>query len=219
MTIQVPSLKFLAGAALVASTAMAHAAPVLLNGDFASGNLNGWTSYLSTNGTIGTPVAASADVLGNGASNPAARLNVGQATEGDTASGGGLSQTFTLGAAGQFQVHADIMSAGNTVFDNADGGLFSLIIDGTAVASHSFGEIAVGTPERATLSGLLTLTAGAHTIRLEALRNYLTSENTPFQYFDNVSVVAVPEASTHMLMLLGLGLVGGAQAWRRRLQG
>lgn len=214
---RVSSLKRLVGAVLLAGMATAQAASLLVNGDFSAGTLDGWTSYANEGGTIGTPAVVLAEVV-DGAVSLAARLKAGQAVYASGPLGGGLAQHFTVSTDGTYQVYADILSTGNTAFHNADGGTFSLLIDGRVVASHAFGDIAVYTLERAGLRALVSLEAGAHDIRLQAERAFFTGNDTPSQYFDNAGVTAgVPEASPHVLVLAGLAMLGGMRTWRRRL--
>ena len=68
--------------AALAVTLVASAAPVP-NGDFETGDLTGWTTFTTTNGTIGTPAVVPFDTTGSGASN-AAEFNVGRPTTGST---------------------------------------------------------------------------------------------------------------------------------------
>jgi hypothetical protein len=73
--------------AALAVTLVASAAPVV-NGDFETGDLTGWTTFTTANGTIGTPAVVSFDTTGTGASN-AAKFNVGRQVLGSGAPEGG----------------------------------------------------------------------------------------------------------------------------------
>lgn len=216
MKTQAQSAKFLAGALLAASALAAQAAPILVNGDFETGDLSGWTTYTNVGGVIGTPAVVSADVV-QGTTSLAARLLAGEVSVDNSVTlGGGLSQTFSVGSNGLFLFQADVMAEGNPQYANADGGSFALFVDNVSVASFASGQIAPSQLIRNTLSYTGLLSAGSHTLRLEATRRWQTSDNTPFQYFDNAKVSAVPEAGSVEMVLAGIAMVGGIQAWRRR---
>lgn len=219
MKTQVQSAKFLVGALLAASALAAQAAPVLVNGDFETGDLTGWTTYTNVGGVIGTPAVLSADVV-LGTNSLAAQLHVGEVHVDNSVSlGGGLSQTFSVGSNGLFLFQADVMAGGNVEFGNADGGTFSLFVDDVSVASFASGSIGASSPIRGALSYTGLLSAGSHTLRLEATRRWEASQNTPFQYFDNAKVTAVPEAGAIEMMLAGAAVVVGLQVVRRRRTG
>ena len=216
-------------AAVAATASPSAAAELLQNGDFSAG-LSGWTSYLTPAGTISptkpnqggvTPTnspaeVASFNVTGSGASN-ALWLNAGQ---GDgpygaaNPAGGGVSQTFTS-VAGIATFAADI--AATTRLSTDVGGLFSVLLDGVALATYDFATI-TGTTRNA-LAFTTNLTAGAHTLQLQVVRPFGPAATVRSQYFDNVSLdlaaaAAVPEPASWAMMIAGFGLVGGAM--RRR---
>ena len=176
-----------AAAALFAAVLSAGAlAAMVANGDFETGDLTGWTTFTTTDGTVGAAAVASFDTTGNGASN-AARFNVGRTaapTPGPYA-GGGISQTVATG--GSVDVSADIAAANSSFIGNAACGLFELLVDGAVVASHDFGPCAGSTVVRSTLSATgLSLSAGPHEIRIRITRPYLGGRGTPSEYVDNV---------------------------------
>lgn len=196
--------------ALTLLTSAANA--LLVNGDFQTGDLSGWTTFTTTNGTIGTPNVASFDVTGAGSS-LSSIFNVGNISNPGN-NGGGIFQSFNFGG-GSLSVSADIASSRIGGPDNSDGGEFSLLIDGNLVDFFDFGPISGGSIERASLSGTVDgLLAGTHEFRILMTREYETSGNTPFQYIDNASadgrgtepVNNVPTPGT--ITLLGLGLLG-----------
>src|SRR5215469_11867190 len=68
---------------------------LISNGNFATGDLTGWTPFVTANGTNGSglPVVVSFDTTGTGASN-SAQFNVGEADfPVGVQQGGGISQT------------------------------------------------------------------------------------------------------------------------------
>jgi hypothetical protein len=183
----------------------------LLNGDFATGNLNHWTTYTTSNGNLGSyyglPNVISFDVAGTGSPSFAAQFQVGQPVFVDTSrQGGGIFQTFTASAAGQYFVHADIAAAA-PAHDNLAAGLFTLRMDGVTISSVDLGFITQGQTLRNTLEATTTLTPGAHQISIEMTRPYLNGggfANTPLEYLDNIQVTQVPEPSAMLLSSLGL---------------
>jgi len=199
------------------------ASSLLVNGDFQTGTLTGWTAFTTSNGTngVGLPNIATFNTNGMSASD-AAHFNVGEVTFDRTQQGGGLSQSVVVTAAGLYTFSADIASqddAGGSI--NAAAGFFSILIDGVAVTSVDLGPFSFPSPLqilRGELSGSTTLSAGSHTFGIEITRPFLSnSSNTPDQYVDNLTLntAAVPEPATWLL--LGTGLVGVGLAKRRHL--
>jgi hypothetical protein len=217
---------------LAAYTIPAQAVEVLTNGNFESG-LTGWTSYTTANGTIAenpslpnAPQPQSASIVsfnvsGSGASN-ALFLNAGKINGPYNATpqeGGGVSQTFTT-TGGLATFSADV-AAFYTRTSGASGlGLMSVLLDGIVLDTFDFGGVNSGP---ATLRGELDfssiLTAGQHTLSLQATRLFAPARGVDSQYFDDVSLnvvtAAVPEASTWAMMILGFAGVGFV-AYRRK---
>jgi hypothetical protein len=194
-------LKVLALAvAAAAFTASAALAAGVSNGDFATGDLTGWTTFTTANGALGNglPVVAPFDTTGAGASN-AAEFNVGQAVfagSGNTdPQGGGIYQAVTT-ASGLFTISADTAAVNrNAVLPNSSCGLFELMLDGNVVASHDYGICGPGATLRFTLTATgLSLTAGAHEIRVRITRPFISfagtavSVGSPLEYVDNVTL-------------------------------
>jgi hypothetical protein len=214
---------------LIASAAPAKAVEVITNGGFQSG-LTGWTSYTTANGTIaatpsmpGAPQPQSAsvvsfDVTGSGASN-ALFLNAGKINPvygSAPGEGGGVSQTFTT-TGGLATFSADIAA-----FTRVNGltafGLMSVLLDGVVLDSFDFVGPGTSTTLHNTLDFTTTLTAGQHTLQLQATRIFAPGAGVTSQYFDNISLdveAAVPEPSTWAMLILGFAGVG-FMAYRRR---
>jgi hypothetical protein len=223
--------------ALAFCAASAHAAPVLVNGNFESGT-TGWTSYTtSSNGTIsltpsmfGAPQPQNAavksfNVTGSGASSALA-LNAGKIASGfgqQPGEGGGVFQTFsTTGGLATFS--ADIAALWTNSSGGSGIGLLSVLIDDAVMDSYDFGAVPGGLATyRSTLDFTTSLSAGTHTIKLQSTRLFAPGGNeaSPIarQFFDNVSldVAPVPEPSSWALMVGGIGLMGGMLRSRRRV--
>lgn len=209
----------------------AHAGPVLINGNFQNG-LTGWTAYTTANGTIaelpsapGAPAPQTASVVsfdtkGDGASN-ALFLNAGKINgpyNANPGEGGGVSQIFTT-TGGIATFSADIAALYTRSSGGLGIGLLSVLLDGVVLDSHDFGDVAGGTITlRSTLGFTTNLSAGQHTLSLQATRLFAPGRGVTSQYFDNVSldVTAVPEPATWAMMIVGFGMTGASLRHRRR---
>ncbi len=217
-------------AALTFSAVSAQAQEVLTNGNFESG-LTGWTSYTTPNGTIaelpslpGAPAPQSAsvtsfNVTGSGASD-ALFLNAGKYLPpygSGPQEGGGVSQMFTLATAGLASFSADVAAQFNSMSGSFGLGLVSVLLDGVVKDSYEFPGVGAGPATlRSTLEFTTNLSAGQHTISLQATRLFAPGRGVTSQYFDNASLVVtpVPEPAAWAMLIGGFGLVGAAM--RRR---
>ena len=134
-------------------TLAASAQAGLINAGFETGDLSGWTTFTTADGTLGGAgvVVVPFDTDGDGVASKSARFRVGKRPGTPTPpalEGGGMYQSVTLGA-GTLAISADI--AAWTPWGNLDGGLFELLFDGGLVDSHDFGPIALESIERASL--------------------------------------------------------------------
>ena len=193
-------------------------ANVIQNGDFATGDLTGWTLTFTQYGIPGiAPVVVPFDVTGTGTSN-AAEFQVGVIGPhvGTGQQGLGLYQPITTGS-GLYTFSAAIAVFDNS-YPNSDAGNFTVILDVQPEVTYSFGQIATGETLRSSLSFTAPVSAGQHYIQILITRGY----NIPgglYQYVTDISfdtpssVTPLPAA----LPLFATGLVGlGLLGWRRK---
>jgi hypothetical protein len=189
---------------------------LLVNGSFQSGDFTGWTLGTTPNGTAGDgfPIVTGWPLGGMNA----AKYEVGEVNFTNLYEGATLSQVFTS-AGGSTTLSVLWAAQGDGIHNNAEGGLFELILDGTMVDSHDVGQIGANDLVNGALSATLNLSAGQHTFEVDILRNFLALPgNTPYQYVtgaDAEGAGGVPEPGT--LVLLGSGIVGVAGMVRRKL--
>jgi len=173
---------------------------LIVNGDFETGDLSGWSTFVTANGGlgIGFPSVVSFDVSGNGASD-AAKFKVGQIvfTPG-VSEGGGIYQPFTF-SGGEVAINMDIAVQADSA--NGTAGLFELFVDGVLLDSFDFGDILAATTERASLGYFGALAAGGHELRVQMTRTARVGP-TPYQFLDNISVEAVPDPGALLQRLL-----------------
>jgi len=210
----------------------AQAQEALTNGNFESG-LTGWTAYTTANGTIaelpslpGAPAPQNASVVsfnttGSGASN-ALFLNAGKYLPpygSGPQEGGGVSQMFTLTTAGLANFSADVAAQFNSMSGSFGLGLVSVLLDGVVMDSYEFPGVSAGPATlRSVLEFTANLSAGQHTISLQATRLFAPGRGVTSQYFDNASLIVtpVPEPAAWAMLIGGFGLAGAAM--RRRVR-
>lgn len=180
----------------------------LINGDFATGDLSGWTVFTTPGGNNGPglPNVVPFDTTGGGASN-SARFQVGSG-------GGGITQDVTL-FGGLLDISVDVAAEG--LVTNSDGGTFELLLNGTVVDSFVSLTISGGAIERDTLTASVPVGAGVNSIGLRITRTFLNSSDSPLQYADNFVIsgpatqpnTSVPEPDLGMALLTlgGLGIL------------
>jgi len=212
---------------VVAGAAGQSKANLVINGDFETGNLSGWTKFTTANGStgIGLPNVLPFNVNGSETSK-AARFEVGEVTYSGLYQGGGLSQDFLFGG-GTLDLSADVAAQGNGG-TNASGGRFELLLNNVVLSTFQVDSISGTAPVRGQLSARQTgLAAGSYTLGIRITRPFRNGSapgQTPYQFVDNVTAVnatvvaaaVVPEPSTVAGGLLGTGLTGFWWAWRRK---
>jgi hypothetical protein len=196
---------------IVCATGPASAVPV--NGGFETGDLSGWSTFDTPNGTAGPvhPTVVLFDTDDDGTASFSAQFSVGKLGSVPAgAAGGGLFQEIDL-------LEGDLFISVNVAADasdyNASAGLFDLIFDGAVIDTVDLGSIQGGTAKFGQLAGsVLDVSAGTHEIRVRIGRPYQTPPNL-YQYVDDFSLsgTAVPEPGTALLMATGLALAGAVR--------
>ncbi len=211
-------------AMILVAIQQASASP-LINGDFETGDLTGWTTFTTPNGTVGPgfPNVVPFDTNNDGIPSNTARFRVGEVNFTNQYAGGGIFQIVNL-SAGDLTISADIAS---TVEEgsNASGGKVDLLFDNVLLDTFDFLDIDASVPEFSKLVGTLSnITAGTHEIRFLFTRPFLQfgSIETPVQYIDNIVISgtatkSVPEP-TSILGLLAVGTIGLNSIIKRQQQ-
>jgi hypothetical protein len=182
----------------------------LVNGNFETG-LTGWSVFTTVNGTVGVgmPDTVLFDTNNDGIATSSARFNVGRLDfDAGGRSGGGIYQNVDITQAGAYQVQAYTAVLDNRGGSNGDGGLFELLFDGVVVDSFDYGAVTLDVAEHQLLATVMDVTVGLHDVRLRMGRNYLSSDVTPWQFIDDVSLTVVPVPAAVLLGLLGLSVAG-----------
>ncbi|ODU01391.1 MAG: hypothetical protein ABS79_01770 [Planctomycetes bacterium SCN 63-9] len=193
----------IAALALIAITASDANANILINGDFETGDLTGWTTFTTPQGTANISVQTF-DVI-SGTPSPAATFAYVGLTQDPYGTGnyqgGGIFQNVAL-LGGNYSLSLD--NAVAVGLANGDGTIISLLFDGNTVASYDYGDVNGNSIYRQSLSASLTgVSAGMHEVRVLVTRNYYGTANVT-SYVDNVNLVsAVPEPAS--IISLGIG--------------
>jgi hypothetical protein len=178
---------------------------LLVNGDFQTGDLTGWTQFVTTHGTVGTPGVTLFDTSNTGNPSLSAEFQAGNLLANGAQEGGGIYQYFTLSSADNLQFSAN--AASFAAFPNGEGGQVSVFLDGMLFDNVSFGIMnGVSLTKYSLLSANLpNVSAGQHELEILFTRGVGAASYTPIQYVDNVSlsVVQVPEPSSWDLIILG----------------
>jgi hypothetical protein len=205
-------LVLLAMVALVA--AQAGATNLIQNGTFASGDFTDWTVGTTGNGTWGSgfPVVTGWPLGGMNA----AEGEVGEVNFTGLQEGGTLKQSFAS-AGGAATISMDWLASAPFA-GNADGGEFTMILNGVQIAQFDTGNINQGQMLNGVLTANANLLNGSNTLEIDVTRRFITvPQLTPLQYVTAVDVEGqgVPEPGS--LVLMGSGVLGLAGVLRRKI--
>ena len=200
--------------AILLFAAQAGAANLIQNGSFQTNDFTDWTIGTTSNGSWGSgyPVVAGWPLGGMNA----AQGQVGEVNFDQTQQGGTLTQTFV--SAGGAATENLLWAATDPFGQNADGGEFTMFLNGVQIAQFDSGTINQGQTLNGTLSASVPLVAGTNTLEIVVSRSFTSvpPNSTPFQYVTGVDVEGtVPEPSS--ILLLGIGALGLAGVLRRKL--
>jgi hypothetical protein len=196
----------------VAATAQAD---VITNGDFETGDFTGWTVRDTPNGHSILTDVIMYDIDGGGPlpESLAARFSVGERNYDGTQQGIELVQDVSLVGGIEYTFDADVAAWRHISGSNAEGGVFSLILDGSVLDTWQCGGI--GQPYYPTdkyghVTGTYTPgSSGTYEIGMRITRPYTVPSDGPYQMVDNFT--GIPEPATLALLALG-----GLTALRRR---
>lgn len=206
-------LKVLFVGSMAASFCAANAQS-FVNGNFETGNLTGWTVTPTSNGTTDVQDAVQYDIDAGGplTTNFAGHFAVAEVNFDSTQQGILLTQTMTL--TGGTKYTFDFDWAAQTTGSNAEGGVFALVVNGSAIVTQSAGSIATS-PIVGHITAMYTPTStGSFAVGSSITRPYQSPGNL-FQYVDNFKVSsAVPEPAS--VLAIALGVAGFAIRRRTR---
>jgi hypothetical protein len=187
----------------------ASAAGPIVNGDFETGDLTGWTPFTTPDGTSQGVIVTRVRIFGDQLSY-AVQFRVGRTVCPCSISapyeGGGVYQN--VNAAGLFNASADI-AALNIGPSTLECGRFDLLVDGVVVATHTFGfcpfYLLSDGPAQLTLTATgLALSPGSHEIRIQVTRPFFTApdlfDSDVLQFVDNVSLTQILPTSKDQCM-------------------
>ncbi len=203
-------MPFVLVALLAVFAAQASADNLIVNGSFQSGDFSNWTLGTTANGTAGDgfPIVTGWPLGGMNAWEG----EVGEVSFDGTQQGATLTQTFlSAGGSATESLLWAAMGSGN-----ADGGEFTMILNGVQIAQYDTGNI------NGLLNGTLTasvpLVAGMNTLEIDVTRRYTTvSGGTPYQWVTGIDVEGSPVPEPGSLVLLGTGVLGLAGVMRRNI--
>jgi hypothetical protein len=179
---------FLTAAGLLALAGQASA-QTITNGDFETMDLSGWTVVNTSNGLGAPGLVEIIDIDGPGPLDPsyAARFGVGQATFVSGAQEGiEMTQEVSLQANVEYTFEFDWSAQRLSATNNAQGGVFTIILNGDPIAQAAAGGTSSATPRYGHLSAPITVaTAGTYTVGIRITRPF-TVPGDLFQYVDNV---------------------------------
>ena len=191
---------WLLGSIVLGSTGLSEAV-VLKKAGFDNGDLAGWETFETPNGTMGGtgfPKILPFKTMGPGRLSPSLQFKVGQVryqAEKDPQQGGGLvTDIATKGGPLNLSAHLAITYVSPKDKRNLAGGLFEWLVDDQVLASHDVGPIENGGVIRHQFQAHHHIAEGTHTIRLRITRPFtsLVGQPSPLQFVDNLLIQISP---------------------------
>ena len=190
------------------------------NAGFETGDFTGWTVAVTTNGQTAVQVVEPFDIDGGGLLpiTNAARFSVGRIDTSTPTGGITITQNLDLVAGQEYTFRYMWASRNLGTSSNADGGRYSMIINGVTFNTQLTGSIGAGGLPGETGSfiyGFNTVnftatSTGPHSVGAHVVRGF-TPPTTLNQFLDNFSVQVVPEPAT--MAVFGIGV---AAMFRKR---
>jgi hypothetical protein len=163
---------------------------VIVNGDFETGDFTGWTVMNTANGVGAPGTVELVDIDGPGplTDSLAAKFYVGQAVFMSGAQEGvELSQTVNLQSGTDYTFDMDWAALRVSSTNNAEGGVFTVLIDGVQMAQGAAGSTSSAFPKYGHINFIHTAAAtGPATVTIRITRPF-TSPGDLSQHVDNVT--------------------------------
>jgi hypothetical protein len=179
-----------------------NAQELLVNGNFLSGNLTGWT--FTPDAQAEATITPTVDTF---MGSSAFRVNTGSAASGIEA-GGVLSQSINLTAGQNYQVSAGKLAISVVNGSpNADGGTITVALGGTVLRVFDVMQIGANDTLTDSFSAPFTPAAtGPAAFTVKFSRQFPNFSVTPalYHYADDLSVQAVPEPTTGVLAIVAM---------------
>ncbi len=181
------------GLALGLGALAAPARAQIVNGDFETGSLAPWAVALTGNGSSPTQSVVPYDIDGPGplGTTQVAKFQVGALLfipPGGLEEGVIVTQSIPLTAGVQYTIDFDWAVQRDSTTNNADGGTFSIVVDGFPLAGAASGGTTGTTPIYGHLSAPFTpVASGPHTVGFQITRHFLVA-GALYQYVDNFTV-------------------------------
>ncbi|MCH7903009.1 MAG: hypothetical protein IH944_00410 [Armatimonadetes bacterium] len=188
--------KILAIMAVVLVSGIVSAQNMFTNGDFETGSLQPWTIVLtSSNAITGVQDVTlfDMDFSGPGSESLAARFDVGRIEGRRGAEGIEMTQELNMIVDEEYVLSFDWASSRTEGGTNSEGGLFSIIVDGTALATADSGPTGPGTENYGNLTVIFTpASTGVFTVGVRIVRAGFGPADI-FQHADNISAIGPEE--------------------------
>lgn len=192
----------------------ASASELVVNGDFETGGLTGWT-FTPDVGSEPTMTPEVVSFQGSNAFRVNPGNNIGQL---NPRLGGTLSQSVMLAGGGAYDVSAQLIAIQDTGgTENSDGGTIAISLDGVLLHAFDVGGI-LGSTTRFDIfsTRIISQSDGPAPLEIRFTRGFKNFGPAIYHYLDGVSVTPVPEPSTTASVLIGLSLLPAAPSARRR---